>query len=370
MRLRPIPSALLFAIVPFVAAPATLQAQGKKVIPAVATGADANDASYFPFVYEGGSRTQHLVAGKYIGATALIQSFAYRRDTANTNAFTARSIPNFTVSIGYSSMTPSTMSTTFANNRSGAMAIVFQGTYNRPAQPVLSGPAPFNVTFKLNTPFVYQQVKGSLLIEFVETGQANQKSEYLLDAFRNSTTSGATATFGVNGPFKSAERYSFTCPDANALTPGGALTLTASGLASQYPAAILFGFSNVTFSQIPLPFDLTAVGASGNFVYNSIDLAAPLPLVQSGNTWNGTLKFPIPADKSLADLTLFAQGLFIDAASNAFGSVWSNGVAMTLVGEGPGQMVYQSDSTSATGALLFGSQATGAPVIELTGSVQ
>ena len=100
------------------------------------------------------------------------------------------------------------------------------------------------------------------------------------------------------------------------------------------------------------------------------DLAAPLPLVQVGNTWSGTLKFPIPADKSLADLTLFAQGIFIDAASNAFGSVWSNGVAMTLVGEGPGQLVYQSDSTSASGGFLFGSQATGAPVIELTGSVQ
>lgn len=345
-------------------------AQAAKVIPASATGADANDGSYFPFVYEGGSRTQHLVVGKYIGASAVIQGFAYRRDGANQNAFTARSVPNFTVTMGTTSVTPATMSTTFATNRTGTMTTVFSGTYNRPAVPVLPGVQPFLITFKLATPFVFQGAQGNLLIEFSEAGQANQKSEYVIDAHRNTASTGTTATFGVNGPFRSAETYTFTCPDARGLLPGGSISLTASGLASQYPTAVLFGFSNVSFSQIPLPFDLTAVGAPGNFAYISIDLTAVLPLQASGSSFAGTLKFPLPNDKSLADLTLFAQALFLDAASNSFGSVWSNGVAMSMAGEGPGQLLYQSDSTSATGGFLFGNQGYGAPVIQLTGGLQ
>lgn len=346
-----------------------LPAQRDKVIPAPALETDANNSSYFPFIYSGGARTQHLIAGDAITpSVSLIREFAYRRDAADKSTFAARMVPNFEVTIGHSKNSPATMSTTFAANRSGTQTTVFKGTYNLPAQPPATGIGTFNVVFKIAQPFLYQRNQGNLLLEFVETGQAQQKNMYLLDAWRED--GGFAANFGSNGPLKSQAKYTVVCPAADALAPGGSVSITAAGLDKNYPAAVIYGFSNIAFGAVGLPFDLTPLGAPGNSAYVSLDLVVPLPLTQSGSTWTGTSKLPIPKTAGIGGLALFAQALILDAASNSFGSVWSNGVAMQLAGEARMQMVYQSDSTSATGSYLFGRNYRGGPVIRLNGALQ
>lgn len=344
-------------------------AQRNKVLPAPALENDANASAFTPFIYSGGARTQHLIAGDAITTgTAVLREFAYRRDTQNTRAFAARMIPNYTVTIGYCKASPASMSNNFAANRSGTQTVVFKGTYALPAQPAVRGVGAFNVVFKLPTPFLYRLSSGNLLLEFVETGQATQKNEYYLDAWREGA--GYAATFGSNGPLKSNANYSVVCSATDALAPGGSIDIRASGLDRAYPSAVIYGFSNLSYGTIQLPFDLTPLGAAGNMAYVSIDLVVPLALTQSGSAWSGARQLPIPKVAGIAGLSVFAQAIFLDPTSNGFGSVWSNGVAMTIGGEARMQMLYQSSSTQATGSFLFGSRSRGGPVVQLNGGLR
>lgn len=344
-------------------------AQLNKVIPAPALENDANASAFAPFIYSGGARTQHLIAADAItSGSAILREFAYRRDAQNTRAFAARSIPNYTVTIGYAKVSPSSMSTNFASNRSGAQTTVFKGTFMLPAQPAVRGVGALNIVFKLSAPFLYRANTGNLLLEFVETGQATRKNEYYLDAWREGA--GYAASFGTPGRLASNAPYSVTCPASDALTPAGSVDIRASGLDQNYPAAVIYGFSNLAYGNILLPFDLTALGAAGNKAYVSIDLVVPLILTQSGRAWSGTRKLPVPKLAGIGGLSIFAQAIFLDAKSNASGSVWSNGVAMTLGGEARMQMLMQSSSTQATGSFLFGSRGRGAPVLRLNGGLR
>ena len=355
-------------LLPFALA-AALPAQRHKVIPPTAFDVDANASSYAPFLYSGGSRTQHLIDGAQIGAsTAVLQEFAFRREKGGT-AFPGKTIPNYSVTIGHAATTPGTMSTVFASNRKGAQTSVFSGSYNLPAQKAAPIVGDFNIVFKLTRPFIYQRGVGDLLIEFSEKGNATRKFDYRLDAHRASVSGGTASTLGVNGPFKSGEKYSFVCSSADTLRPGGSISVQAAGLSRRYPAAVAYGFSSVVFGSIPLPFDLKVIGAPGNFAYISLDLVSPLALKQVGSSWTGGITGPIPNSKALSGLTVFAQALFVDASSNAAGVVWSNGVAMMIGGRPPSQTLMESNSSKASGFFLFGRN-VGGPVIRLRGSLR
>jgi hypothetical protein len=336
-------------------------AQNRRVVPPSATWTDASDNSYYPFIYLGGSRTQHLIDGSALsGGAAVIQQWAYRRDAKDQTPFAARTIPNFTVTIGYSQSTAAAMSTTFASNRSGNQTVVFAGTYNLPAQPVVPDVGPWNIVFKPSVPFVYVPAQGNLLLEFDETGTATTRVVYLCDSVRSNAASGWTGGFGSNGAFASQETYTVTCPTPATLKAGGAATIEAIGLAKNYPAAAIFGFSATLYGALVLPFDLTPLGAPGNKAYVSLDLI--LPLVLTGG--KGSASLPIPNVSGLDAVSLFGQALFLDAASNSFGSVWSSGVSMLLAGNVPMQMLVAASSTATTGSLLYGT-GTGGNVVQI-----
>jgi hypothetical protein len=330
-----------------------------QVVPPSAAWNDANAASPAPFSYEGGSRTQHLIEGVALSAR-IVRQFAYRRD-AGTGTFAAKQMANFKVTIGYSGLTAATMSTTFASNRSGNQTVVFQGTYSRPAQPPAPVVGPWNVVFKLATPFVYVPAQGNLLLELEEAGSAASEIHYDLDAVKADATTGWTARFGSNGAFKSQETYAVACPTPASLRPGGAATVTASGLSQDYPAAVAYGFSATQYGPLGLPFDLTAVGAPGNTLYVSLDLI--VPIILSGG--RGSTSLPIPNSAGLAGVSLFGQGLFLSAASNSLGIVWSAGVSMMLSGDQPMQVLSSASSLTATGGFLFGPKILGGMVVEI-----
>src|SRR5262249_13932816 len=123
---------------------ATAAGQVPKVVPGFCAGLDGNDASYFPFIYDKTLVQQMLDGAALCTTSALIMDLRMRRDQGDPTARPGYSIPSLTLRLGYSSLTPATMSTTFASNRAGTPTQIFSGPYNTPSQaPPAGATGPF-----------------------------------------------------------------------------------------------------------------------------------------------------------------------------------------------------------------------------------
>lgn len=109
---------------------------------------------------------------------------------------------------------------------------------------------------------------------------------------------------------------------------GHTLTVLGSGLRSDQPSAVLLvGFSNSTWTGIPLPFDLTPLGLNGCSLRVSIDLLVPAPVTGSGDaSW----PLAVPDNRFLLGTHVFAQALALDPGLNPAGLALSAGLDLTL----------------------------------------
>ena len=105
-----------------------------------------------------------------LGGSVLITQLAFRLKpgTGSINA-TATS---FALYLSTTSLTPSTMTTTFASNRGADYTQVFSGAGTLWSSPGCTGPAvcPFDIVYNFGTPFLYNPAAGNLLIEEQFTG--------------------------------------------------------------------------------------------------------------------------------------------------------------------------------------------------------
>ena len=151
---------------------------------------------------------------------------------------------------------------------------------------------------------------------------------YQLDAFTGqgtntvngtgcqAATGTAVATHTIFAPsLKLGENIQLT---GNSFVPAGGL-----------PAFLTFGGSATAWGSVPLPFDLTPLGASGCSIYN--DIAAQLGGMTTANA-NGsvTLLVPLPIDPGLVGGTFYTQYVFLDVGANALGAFTSNGRRNTI----------------------------------------
>jgi len=358
-------SALIFTMATSLATGAT--AQTKLVVPRVAAVLDGNSQSNWPFLFRtDAARMQQVIDGNEIAKTsARITELSYRRDATNRQGYSAAAV-RLVVQIGHAARGPATMSTTFATNRAGAMTTVFNGTYNLPAQPPVSGGvAPFNLTFKLGTPFFYQRASGSLLIE---VSMVNAILAYQVDAHRGGAD-GFSHSFGHSGSMRGNTSHSFWADHPEQIKPGGTLTLEVDNLLLAAPALLLLGSSNQRLGLLPLPLDLTALGAPGNSLYVTPDNSVPFSISANHGVWGAKLTTSVPNIAALAGVTHFAQPLYLDPQSNALGLVTGNAISFTFGGR-PATMntVGSRTNNAATGVFVFGTNGQGGPVIQLGGS--
>ncbi len=358
-------SSLALGVLPVLvvlAAPAVAQ----RTVPANAAMTEGNSSSYMPFIYDKGKFQQIVDGASFCKVSAVLREIAMRRDGTRRGTFVGRTITNYRVNIGHSKHTAATMSNTFGSNWASAKTQIFSGTYNLPTNPPVQGLGPWNIQFKIKKPFVYLRSRGNLIIEWETPGNAQRKAEYLVDSHR-AGGAGRYTVFGTGGQFKTNDRHALFS-NAASLKPGGSADLRVTGLLNNYPAIATYGFSNTRYGALRLPFDLNALGAAGNHLYVSIDLALGLPLSKLGGFWNGTLRLPIPNQAALGGLTLYGQAIYVDAASNALGLVFSRAVAMNIAftGSGPSQIMGTPRSTATTGNFLTRT-GTDAPILRLTG---
>lgn len=346
-------------------APAAAQ---DKVVPVWATDTDANESSYFPFLYDK-TRVQQIWDAAWVArAGALIQEIRYRRDAQDPQSFAAVTINNLTVELGETPVTPGTMSTAFAANRGSAQTTVFSGTLSLPAQPPVTTVGPWNVAIVLPTPYFYVPGNGNLLMELVVPGQAQQKRTYLLDGYDNSA-SGTATPFGATGPFANGDQVVYSA--SGGLAPGSSLFLQADNLTRTYPTVGFIGLSNQSYNGVPLPLDVSPFGAPGNSLYTGLEVEFPMSIVRVGTVIRAIVSTTLPNNPWLGGQTVFSQAYMVDPPSNALGAVFTNAVAITLGGGfGFTQALGASDSNAGTGWLLYGNNAQGGPIVKLVGTIQ
>jgi hypothetical protein len=365
-------SCLLLALVPTIL-DAEVTAQSTKVVPPNLTSVEGESSYYFPFLYDAG-RFQQIWDGQAVcAASAVLTQISFRRDTnQDKSAYTSIVRVNTTVSLGVTSVSPATMTTNFTNNLANARltTLVNAVNYTLPAQPApVGGPAPFNVTYPMTTPFIFINAQGHLLMEWIVPGSANNKDSYLLDGETQTSGVGYARPFGAFGRFSAGDTPTFSC-DATRLIPGGAVALTVSNLKSNYAAAAFFGFSDTSWSGLTLPFDLGLLGATGNTLYTGRTIELPLPTVASGSTYQGQINLPLPNITTFAGYKMFAQTWFADATANGLGIVASGALELT---PGNGQaytgIIGIETSTAANGNFEKGATVFGGPVVQFSGTI-
>ena len=342
-----------------------VQAQQTRVVPWNLEKTDGNTGSAYPFGYTAG-RTQQVVDGAALcSRTAVLMGLALRRDGRGTNTYKARVVPSLKLTLGHTKVTPSTMSTAFASNRTGTMTVVYPAaSFNLPPLPP-ANPGTFSVKWAWKVPFIYTRVSGNLLLEWEIPGPPG-KSEYFMDAHGSKSMGGRASHYGTGGVFAGKDAYSVTCPSPSLLYPSGTLSLAASGLKKAYSAVAIVGTSRTAFGSVSLPFDLGPLGAPGNSLYARPTFLFSLPLSQAGGIFGGSLSLPLPSDSWFAGAKFFGQVFFADKASNALGLVFSGGVEMNLgLTSPPVQLLGSYDAKKTTG-YMNRSRPTGL-VIQFTG---
>lgn len=346
------------------------QAASTRVVPGANAKIEGSSASAFPYLFTSG-RTQQIWTGTAVTSSiALISGISYRRDTnMSKTAVAARAYGNVKIQIGLTTVTPTTMSTTFAKNVTSSMTTVISGNYSIPAQPVPTvSPAPFNINMNWTSPFVFNNT-GNLLLDTTLPGTIG-KSEYSVDAEAVTTgPQGAVRAFGSPGAFSSPQFYSFKAPSVG-LGPGGTVEISAGSFTNALTGTLVLGLSNTVWSGTRLPLDLKVIGAPKNNLLVSMDAQVPFNATLFGLVYRSSFKMPIPNKPVLKSLTFYAQAYYRDTLANSAGLVTTHGLRLTL-GNGPSGTPVTNEvghwiANSTTG-FLFGPSAAGGPVVQFSG---
>ncbi|MCB9881468.1 MAG: serine hydrolase [Planctomycetes bacterium] len=107
---------------------------------------------------------------------------------------------------------------------------------------------------------------------------------------------------------------------------GRTLALGVANLPQPAVGAFFLGLSNTNYFGLPLPFDMTGLGATGCPMDVSLDFAVGF----ASGTGFATLVVPIPDDDSLPGQVAYFQAVLLDPLANAAGFVVSNGVEVTI----------------------------------------
>ncbi|MCB9869145.1 MAG: hypothetical protein H6837_04755 [Planctomycetes bacterium] len=345
-----------------------LTAQATKVVPAFNTVIEGSTLSVYPFGYTT-NRMQQVWSGSSISSnTSLVRGISYRMDTVSrTAAEPGRTYTGVTIAVGTSTVTPATMSTTFATNVTSPLTNVITGNYNLPAQPAPTGqPAPFNVDFSWSTPYIYSPTAGSLILDVTLPGTVG-KSNYFVDAEYSTGVPGSAVPFGTSGSFSSSETFALSAA-ADTLGAGGSLDIQCGTFSKAYLGSLVVGLSDKTWGAVSLPLDLGLIGAPGNSLYVSMNLQFGFNTTSTTPGHVSTFKTAIPNSPIYDGLHLFAQAWYLDANANAAGLVATHGLALNFANPSAGpetNQVGNYDATATSGNLGLGK--TGGPVARFTG---
>ncbi|MAE76846.1 MAG: hypothetical protein CMJ85_08265 [Planctomycetes bacterium] len=238
-----------------------------------------------------------------------------------------------------SQVAPASISTTFATNiGTNAQTTVFSGTHKYPNMVPSTNPQEFKLSVPWTANFVWTPAKGdNMLYEYQCSDLASGGAFYPNAISGDAETSrlwgtgptAATGSVGLNYGLCVCFGYKGIGSTPPSLTNVGTPVINTTmsinvGGAQATPgiAVLIMGVSKSTWSNIPLPFDLTVLGAKGCNLYVSFDLTFGVALDKSGN---GKSALSIPNAPALYGFTWHNQYFVFDPTANALGLVFTNG---------------------------------------------
>ncbi len=296
-------------------------------------------------------RVQHVYSLKALPSSFTATGIAFRHDNQYVRSLSNYWI-EFSISMGYTSKTPSTLSSYFSSNITGPMInVLSKKKVNLPYwTSVNRSTGNWDIKIPFTRPFTYiPQTGKQLLVDFRKTNSSrgDTYSYYWVDAVSNSNylvsrvyargsnPSSGTRVLGFGAVL------AFTRPAGPGAVPalstsgtpqvGTSFTINLSRARASTAAGIVLGFSNTRWRGINLPFDLSGIGAPGCNLLVSLDLMA---LTGTNSSGAGSLRVSVPNDKALIQSVLYWQGMVIDPPANQAGTAWTNGLR-TLIGGQP-----------------------------------
>lgn len=339
------------SVVVILATVAPAQIVDSWVVPSAYATKNGPSRSSFPFTYTNYVRYQQAIDAATMGRPRRIDGMAFRPKewgTGQQQPF----VRNLSIKISLSAKAVNQLDGTYANNVKGTQVEVWRGPVYFPT-PTGNSPAEFSVTVWFSQSFLYTGTD-PLLIDIVPLdpcagGGTSQTCDY------DNASSGMGAVLGKNKngcgtPMTGGSRtaggfvikffgsalmpYGLGCKGSNGVpaishtggAPSRGNAMFQVRLSSARPttgAVLVLGFSrDKLLNTVPLPLDLTAIGARGCFLWADLVLIGTTATDASGN---GGLVLPIPNDVGLADKAFYVQWLVADAGANSANLVASPG---------------------------------------------
>ncbi|MFQ5504837.1 MAG: hypothetical protein ACE5F1_08585, partial [Planctomycetota bacterium] len=307
------------------------------ILPAAYKNAMAQGSTTWPHA-TANFRAQQVFLGSEAPTAGTFNALALRQDERPQNSPAGSQVLKIT--LGYTTLNHTSLGLTFASNwNSGTPSVVFNGTINYPALTGANSDAKkFKVMIPFTRNFSYVPKSGrNLLLEVVNTSAKDLSTT--VDAAITSTATTATviavsatatkavakvdhfgvvACFGLPGNPGAIPVLSNT----GRPTVGGAYNVNLSRAVASSTALLLIGASKTKWGALPLPFDMTALGAPGCKLLAGGDLIVPVPTDRLGTA---TLQLKVPLNNVFCGVSIFNQYIIFDKNANNLGLVGTNG---------------------------------------------
>ena len=317
------------------------------VQPPPARGAYVAGSTKVPFDHTVCRLLQAYDGTSFPAGGMLLEQLAFRRDDEQAETPSYQVLAE--VFLGYTAKPAHQLDRVFDANYAGPKSkVVATRWIDLPGtQGLPYAPNHFDWLIPLDAPFLLQPAPGqNVLVEIKVHGStlAPNSPPVLCDALREpSGVSRVYATSSAQAPFGdldfAANVIAFVPAGLAGATPnlqaagvpqlGGTFAVVLRNARPNAPAFLAHGTSRSAWASLPLPFDLTALGAPGCALATDYALTLPLTIAVTGQ---GKFVYTIPNLPVLTGQNFCNQGLILDAAANALGMALTNGGIATIGG--------------------------------------
>lgn len=309
---------------------------------AMATSYGSGNAIPFgwtPVVY------QELISGSELPTPFVMKALSLRQP--RLGPLSNRFLLDFEIRVGATTKTQATMSNVFAQNFDvGTPVVVLPRTQLEFPDFVPGGPTsptdffvtiPWVNTFAWNaTPgqsfvmqvIVYGNSYGGIAAGYAFDSTGGSSIARLYGSGPNSTSGtlerGLGLVLGLRAETHTAvpRLFSTNTPQIN-----DSFRVRVEQARASTPGLMLLGFSATSWSGLPLPLDLSVLGAGGCELLVSPDLVLPFATTASGT---GFVVYDVPNDLYLLNLAFYNQAMIAEPSANALGYAFSNGGAAVV----------------------------------------
>jgi hypothetical protein len=294
-------------------------------------------------------RLQQVFATNEVPAAFTAIQMVLRLDNTNFPGPITGYWAELKIDMGYCPNAPTALSATYASNVAGTPTnVLATKRVNLPDFTARNASAnDFRIKIGLDRPFTYTAQSGRwLLVDFSKTNSSAGAgyTAYYVDCVNDAaprvscvhslghaTSGNVYAGFGAVLGFNSSLTGAVPLIECNNVPQiNSTVNIQVAQALASSAAVFSIGSSDQTWGPIPLPFDLTNLGAPGCTLLTGQEIPLVVATDVSGS---GTLPLPIPNSVALVTTNFYVQAMVIDLKANKLGLVFTNGLKAFVGGQ-------------------------------------